>query len=276
MLATIRSKLCGNSNPSIGLIQNIRILRFKQKVPIRVESEQFILKTAANSFEVRQALELRHEIFFREMQGKELNSQIDFDALDMLCDHLLIIDKASGQVVGTYRLISSLFSKRFYSQGEFNIDAVLAEEGAKMEMGRACIRKEFRSGAVLNLLWRGIVEFMKKTDAKWIFGCASVQTTDPAEAAAIYEYLKQNDQVRTERGVQPTKKYRISFPDTVKPLAVEEAAKQIPPLFYSYLKAGAKTEGLPACDTDFSCFDFFLLLKVADFTKIFRRRYDIE
>jgi putative hemolysin len=123
----------------------------------------------------------------------------------------LIIDKKSGEIVGTYRLICSLFSKRFYSQAEFTLEQVLALPGVKLELGRACIKKEFRNGAVLTLLWRGIIEYMKLTNAKYLFGCASVQTVLPHEAAATYEYLLANQLLRHDLDVSPTKKYHVSF-----------------------------------------------------------------
>jgi putative hemolysin len=276
MLAAIRSKFRKYQYPSVRLLRKYRLSRFQQKVPIFFETEQFILKTAENPFEVRRALEMRHEIFYKELQGKELAHQLDIDALDTVCDHLLIIDKDSRQIVGTYRIVCSLFAKKFYSQAEFEMEKILAHPGVKLELGRACIKREFRTGGVLTLLWRGIVEYVKQTNAELVFGCASVQTADPLEAAAVYDFLLQRESLRLDMDIKPTKKYRVSFVHSANPYEGKSAIELTPPLLMSYLKAGAKAAGLPAYDRDFQCFDFFMLLKVEDFSKIFRRRYGLD
>jgi putative hemolysin len=243
---------------------------FKPKVQILQTSETFILKTAETPFELQQALRLRHEIFYRELQNKETDSRLDVDELDSLCDHLIIIDKQSSQVVGTYRLISSDFSDRFYSQGEFEISEVLRLPGTKLELGRACIHAEYRSGAIINLLWKGIAEYIRKTDAKYLFGCASIQTTDLMEAARLTSYLRAEGLLSDEFNVQPTSNYLVDLPAVSDP-ALDP--KSLPALIQSYVLANAKFYGPPALDKDFQCFDFFMMLKVDEMSKLFRRRY---
>lgn len=251
---------------------NFPLRKFKPKHKIFYATENFILKTADTPFELRQVLKLRHEIFYKELQNKELESNLDIDDFDLLCDHLIIIDKKSSKVVGTYRLISSQFSNKFYSQGEFTLDAFLAAPGNKLELGRACIHKDYRNGAMISLLWRGIIAYVKITNSQYLFGCASVQTMDPLLASEILEYLRANHLSSEEFHVSPTVKYTS---DITKPLVSEQVAEKIPALLHSYIKAGAKFYGLPACDRDFDCYDFFMILKIEDLSKIFRRKYGL-
>ena len=276
MLATIRAKFRRNSNPTLHALRSFGLSEFEQKIPVYVETEQFILKTAESAFEVRRALKLRHEIFYKELQNKELPSGLDVDGFDAGCDHLLIIDRHTRQLVGTYRLVCSLFSKRFYSQAEFEMDNILALPGVKLELGRACIKKDFRTGPVITLLWRGITEYMKKTDAQYLFGCASVQTTKNHEAAAAYDWLLDNDFLRNDLDVRPTRKYRASFLHNAEIHDKSAGENLVPPLLHSYLKAGAKAVGLPAYDRDFACFDFLVLLKRSEFSRIFQRKFQIH
>lgn len=246
---------------------------FKTKVHVYQTSESFILKTAENVFELRQALKLRHEIFYRELQNKESANSLDIDELDGVCDHLIIIDKKTSKVVGTYRMISSTFAGDFYSEGEFDITNVKALPGNKLELGRACIHAEYRTGAIINLLWKGIAEYIKKTDTKYLFGCASVQTTDPVQASKLLAYLRAEGLSTEELGVRPTEKYRS---DIARVEVSENAAKEIPALVQSYILAGAKFHGEPALDRDFGCYDFFMMLKVDEMSRLFRRRYKID
>lgn len=246
---------------------------FRCKVPISQSSENFLLKTAESPFEMKEVLRLRHDVFYKELQDKETENRLDIDELDAVCDHLLIIDKKTHKIVGTYRLISSTFSEVFYSQGEFNLSGVLALPGNKLELGRACIHPDFRSGAIINLLWKGIAEYIKKTDTKFLFGCASVQSTDNELAGRILGYLWNKELCSNLYGVEPTEKYRSE----AVPLPVEESTgKEIPALIQSYILAGAKFYGPPALDRDFQCFDFFMMLKVDEMSRLFRRRYRLD
>lgn len=263
-------------------LQPFRFLSPKKKFPlskcepkVRVyqSSENFILKTADSPFELRQVLKLRHDIFYKELQNKEAEDSLDIDDFDSICDHLIIIDKKTSKVVGTYRVISSTFSDKFYSACEFHIQKLLETPGNKLELGRACIHKDFRTGAIINLLWKGICEYIKKTDTKYMFGCASVQTVDTKEAASIMAYLRKNNLLSEEFRIAPTAKYQSNINEIAATESTEDA---LPALIQSYIKAGAKFQGAPALDKDFSCFDFFMLLDVDQMNKLFRRRFGLD
>jgi putative hemolysin len=245
---------------------------FKPKYVVRVETEGFILKTAETMLELRQVLELRHDIFLTELQGKVHHSKMDVDEFDQICDHLIIIDKKTFKVIGTYRVISSLYSNKFYSEGEFHLAEFMKQPGAKLELGRACIHKDFRTGATIGLLWKGIVEYIKKTDTKYLFGCASVQTMEPVVAGTILEYLKREQLSSEEYSVSPTDYYKVPLP---QPEVTGDVNELIPALVHSYVKAGAKFYGAPAYDRDFNCFDFFMVLKIEEMSKLFRRRFGV-
>jgi putative hemolysin len=246
---------------------------FQMKVPVFQSSENFILKTAETTLEMRRVLKLRHDIFYKELQNKQTDNKLDLDELDAICDHLIIKDRKTKQIVGTYRMISSTFSDRFYSEGEFDLSGVLALEGNKLELGRACIHPDYRTGAIISLLWKGIAEYMKKTNTKYLFGCASVQTVDPLQASRILGYLRSKNLSTDELGVAPTENYRSQIVNLEPDATI---SKEIPALVQSYILAGAKFHGLPALDRDFDCYDFFMMLKTDEMSKLFKRRYKIE
>ncbi len=246
---------------------------FRPKVFVHQQTENFVLKTAESPFELRQVLKLRHEVFYKELQDRVHETSLDFDEFDAICDHLIIIDKKSARIVGTYRMISSTFSNRFYSQGEFNLDGLLAQPGVKLELGRACIDAEFRTGAIINLLWKGIAEYILKTDTAYLFGCASVHTVDAVIASRLLALLRAKGLAVDELDVKPNDKFRCILP---RVQADESMEKEIPPLIQSYIMAGAKFYGEPALDVDFHCFDFFMMLKISEMSRLFRRRYKLD
>jgi putative hemolysin len=246
---------------------------FKCKVEVFQATENFILKTAESPFEMKQVLKLRHDVFYRELQNKETESKLDIDELDSVCDHLIIIDKKNHKIVGTYRMISSTFSDRFYSEGEFAIDGIKKLVGNKLELGRACIHPDYRNGAIINLLWKGIAEYIKKTNTKYLFGCASVQSTDPLVASKILAYLRSKELSSNEFGVHPNPEFDSEISEVEMESGME---KEIPALVQSYILAGAKFHGNPALDRDFQCYDFFMMLKIDEMSRLFRRRYRLD
>jgi len=76
--------------------------------------------------ERREAQRLRYSVFSQEM-GANLGKcadGLDQDEFDMYCDHLLVRDCSSGQVVGTYRILPPHRRDqlgRLYSESEFDL-----------------------------------------------------------------------------------------------------------------------------------------------------------
>ena len=248
---------------------------FVPKIRLKIEAGNYIIKTVESAEELEVVLRLRYDIFHREFRKVQVPGGIDFDEFDAICDHLVIIDQAKDRLVGTYRLISSTFSKVFYSQQEFKLEQLLKMPGNKLELGRACIDKSYRSGMAITLLWRGLAAYIREVKADYLFGCSSAKTMDPLEVASIQAYLRQNDYVSDEFGVEPMPAFKMpetpgaATPDPAK------AAELIPSLLSSYLKAGAKVCGEPALDRDFQCTDFFTVLETERLTRMFERKYQV-
>jgi len=258
-----------------------RVDKFAVKVPLQSERGQFIVKTISDPEELIQAFRLRYEVFHHEMIGKKKRTGLDIDAFDAICDHLVIKDKKTNTIVGTYRLNCSLFSKSFYSSQEFNLRRILEQKGPHIELGRACIKKEFRTGIVISLLWRGIAEYMTKVNAQLLFGCASIKTQSPRQAALLYCYFETNGYFNPKHFAPPTSDFRMPDFDLwvthyKKSLSADdttEAEGLIPALCRSYLKAGAMLGGEPAYDRDFHCIDFLTILPRENLNKSLWRKY---
>ncbi|MFI5322604.1 MAG: GNAT family N-acetyltransferase [Thermodesulfobacteriota bacterium] len=256
-----------------------KLRQFKPKVPLLIESSRFVIKTVENSFELEKALNLRYEVFYRETLNKDNFSRTDIDKFDSICDHLIIIDKKQNTVVGTYRFISSTFSDKFYSESEFAIDQVKNAEGVKLELGRACVHRDYRNGTGIALLWKGLSEYFKTIKAKYLFGCSSIGTTNIVEISLIYKYIKELYLSPENFRVFPNEKHRIKELDYylsafdkfgIKTESIEDF---IPPLLKSYLKAGSVICGEPAIDNKFKCSDFFTVLDLETLSKSFEKRY---
>jgi len=261
-----------------------RIGKFKPKIEVYSEVGPFLVKTVSTVEELKQALQLRYQIFHREMIGKGKETGVDVDEFDFLCDHLVIVEKKTQKIVGTYRLNCSEFSKEFYSSREFKLDRILSQPGTKLELGRACIHKDYRRGVVISLLWRGIAEYMSVSQAQLLFGCASIKTENPRQAALLYKYFMANGRIVKDYLVFPTKPYTMPNLDLwiqylQTPLTeaeTKEVEELLPPLCRAYLKIGAYIGGEPAWDAEFKCIDFLTILHREDLNRTLWKRYKMD
>ena len=239
---------------------------FLARVKIGLETDRYIVKTADKISEVRKALELRHETFFVRDLGKSLPGGLDVDSYDADSDHLLVIERESGSVIGNYRIRSSAFHDRFYCESEFVLrDFWDGGSHQKIEIGRACVHPDFRRGGVIQLLWRGIVEYLQAVEARYLFGCSSVSTRVPGQIEAVWDYITRNNLFSREFGADPRTPY------VFKPVVAKDFA--MPSLLGAYIKAGAKVLGNPAYDAELECADFLTILDVRELSRTRARRY---
>ncbi len=253
---------------------------YSPHIRVFIDKKNFIIKTAENAYELHKALKLRHDVFHEELLHKRKKSGIDLDRFDKRCDHLLIIDKRTNYLIGTYRLQSSLHAKKWYTATEFHMKHIHKLPGNKLELGRACVHPDYRNGVTIALLWEGIHAYMLASDTKYMFGCSSIKTTDKDEIKKIYSYLKHHDHVSDKLKVRPKGKFKIhGFVRQVKRHSRHHTIHEqsdikgkIPSLLQSYLKVGAKVCGSPARDRSFRCYDFLTLLDVTEMREQYRRK----
>lgn len=252
-----------------------RIRGYRGSVEIEYETKDFKVFTARNGAELRKALELRHDVFIEEWQGRRTFHRLDVDDYDFTADHLIIVNKASDEVVGTYRLLSSHFTENFYSASEFHLFPFLSTKTVKLEMGRACIHKDYRNGNTIDLLWKGLTQYIESTGTEVLFGCSSVKTTDAALVSRLYRTLADQDSWRDEHFIRPTAEYQMPGfkPACATALSPAERRLWLPPLLRSYLHAGALVYGTPALDRDFGCVDLLTILDWASLNSRFQSRF---
>jgi putative hemolysin len=215
-------------------------------------------RLARGAAEVEAAQRLRFEVFNLELGEGLVHSygdRLDADAFDAVCDHLLVFERASGRVVGTYRLQTGTMAGAalgYYSEREFDFAPFESRRAHIVELGRACVHAEHRSFAVLGLLWRGIAAYAAARGARYLVGCSSLTSMDEAEGAAAWRRL-QVHVVEPELASAPHAAFACS-------LAIEGPPPKIPRLLTAYLALGAKVCAPPAIDRDFGTIDFLTWL----------------
>jgi putative hemolysin len=223
---------------------------------------RYTVTLARDEEDVRAAQRLRHDVFAGEMGALLATPQpgLDIDAFDAYCDHLLVRDTATGQVVGTYRLLPperAAIAGRLYSEGEFDLTALDAIRPGLVEVGRSCVRPGHRDGAVIGLIWAGIARYMTDRGHEWLAGCCSVPLADGgALASATW------DRVRAKHLAPEDYRVRPLLPWTPDGAAAPATGAELPALLRGYLRLGAWVCGEPAHDPDFGVADLYVLLSM--------------
>jgi putative hemolysin len=229
---------------------------------VDVEAGSYGLRFARTTADLDEILRLRFRVFNLEL-NEGLDSAYatgrDEDEFDALFHHLMIVHRPSGETVGTYRMQTSAMAaaaRGFYSAGEFDFSAFPADLlTATVEIGRACVAREHRTGRVLHLLWRGLAEYLVWNNCHALFGCCSLTSQDPALGGRAYRHLQRLGCEHPLVRLPPLPGLEC---DSIA--APEAEPVHIPALFQSYLTLGARICGPPAIDRLFKTIDFLVLL----------------
>lgn len=231
---------------------------------------------AQHQDEVRAAQRLRYAVFAGEM-GAQLQTNMtghDVDVFDDYCEHLLVSDQATGQVVGTYRVLTPAQATRLggtYSDTEFDLDCLHSLRARMVELGRSCVHKDYRQGAVILALWGALGEFMVRNRLDTMIGCASIPmlhngVASGDVAASIWRQVQKNHLAPIEYRVRPHLPLPVEQLDGLLPV-------EPPALIKGYLRMGAKVLGAPAWDPDFNTADLPMMVRVVDLPARYRRNF---
>jgi putative hemolysin len=216
---------------------------------------------------VDDAQRLRHEVFTSE-PGFDLVGGIDgrdSDRFDEYCDHLLVREDHSGELVGCYRMLpppGAIAAGGLYSATEFDVGELDALRPSLVEMGRAVVREDHRNGGVVLLMWAGILAYLDRSGYDYVTGCVSVPVQGTPEETPGSHIRAVRDFVRKRHAspftVHPHRPVVLDGKglDDIEP----PARTTLPPLMRGYLRLGAEVCGEPAHDPDFGVGDFPALL----------------
>jgi len=267
---------------------------------------QFEASWADCEADVRQAQRLRHAIFAVEM-GARLAPPAgtpdghDADRFDPYCDHLLIRVRetggeqgggehgaAAGELVGTYRVLGPDAARRAgacYAETEFDLAPLAPLRAGAVELGRACVHANWRSGGVILSLWSELGHYMAERGLHTMFGCASIGMSDGGDLARrLWRQLRQSPYlVRPEYRIRPltplptgAQEEGARHAEAAERGAAEPhgaALRSMPPLIKGYLRCGARVVGPPSFDRLFNTADLPIMLQLADLPERYRKQF---
>jgi len=240
--------------------------------------KSIVVTWAQHQDEVREAQRLRYSVFAGEM-GANLSSKVpghDVDLFDDFCEHLLVRDANTQQVVGTYRVLTPAQARRVggtYTDTEFDLTRLRHIRDRMVELGRSCVHPDHRHGGVIMALWGALFDFMDRNDLDTMIGCATIPMQHQGPhgmvggghaAASIWRQVKEKHLASIDLHVRP----RLPLPID----QLDDSLNVEPPaLIKGYLRLGAKVLGPPAWDPDFNAADLPMLMRAADLPARYRK-----
>ncbi|NIL78088.1 hypothetical protein RhoFasB10_04251 [Rhodococcus sp. B10] len=237
--------------------------------PAAPATDRYSLVLSTDRYHREAAQRLRYDVFASE-PGFEIPADtngLDADRFDDFCDHLLVRDNLTDDFVGCYRMLPPDAAARaggYYSATEFDLSALDPASSRVVEMGRAVVRPEHRSGSVLGLMWSGILHYLEVTGLEWVMGCVSVpiQATPDDEPGVNVRGVR--DLLLTKHASPADRRAIPHNPVVVDGRTLDDlvppARPSVPPLLRGYLRLNATICGEPAHDPDFGVADFVALL----------------
>ena len=250
------------------------MIQTKEQVRLAVRaSTQYATRLARTEAEIRLAQSLRFEVFNLELNeglSQSYATGLDADPFDAVCDHLLVEHLPSGSIVGTYRLQTGTNAGKnlgYYSAQEFDFSPFEPMRHEIIELGRACVHKQHRNLVVLGLLWKGIADYATQRGGRYLIGCSSITSQDPAAGASAYSELCRKNLVDLPWRTQPLPAFECDLN------AVTEEKTEIPKLLRAYMTVGAKICGPPALDRHFQTIDFLTFIDLETLSPATRARF---
>jgi len=244
------------------------------------------IRMAKNADDLEAAQRLRYRVFFEGMGAVPdpdvAAAKRDFDRFDDYCDHLLVIDRTkeiAGEeaVVGTYRLLRRSIARQhegFYSADEFDLSRLDSYPGEIVELGRSCVDPDYRGKAVMQLLWRGIAEYITNHKISLMFGCASFPGTDPKTMASALSYLHHHHGAPKEWSPKALSNRFVDLKLLKKKqIDTRQALREMPPLIKGYLRVGGVIGSGGVIDDQFNTLDVCLLVETGNVTGRYQRHY---
>ncbi len=210
---------------------------------------------------------------FRVARGLAFAPGRDGDRFDALSRHILVEDRASGELVATFRILPTApgaavgngYAAQFYDLSAFSRCA-----RAKAEIGRFCLHPDRHDPDILRLAWAALARVVDTLGIDMLFGCSTFPGADPKRHSVALASLASAHIGPEERRPRPKALEIVAFigapgrhgaAGCAMPKAGAMAA--LPSLLRSYLALGGWVSDHAVIDRDLDTLHVFTALDIA-------------
>jgi putative hemolysin len=227
---------------------------------IQLTKGRYRARRAVGPDDLERAQRLRGRAFL----GRDV---IDADDYDAHCDHVLVEDIRSRDIVCCFRLLPLDGGDqigRCYSAQYYELSALESFPGRIVEMGRFCIEPGLSDPDVLRVAWGAMAAYVDANGVELLVGCASFAGTDAGAYHDAFAMLK-------ARHLAPRRWLpRVKAPNVVRfaqrlrrqPDA-RRAMLRMPPLLRTYLMMGGWVSDHAVVDSQMNTLHVFTGVEIA-------------
>ena len=237
-----------------------------------MRSEALRVCWAGGREDIERVQRFRFKIFTEEYipHFPQAHLGLDEDVFDHVCDHILIIENTTNQIVGSYRLIPPKAAQKvgsMYCDLLFDLQPLQSIRHNIVEMDRSCIDKRYRNGSTILYMWKMIFQYMKLHGYEYIIGCSSLSIQDGGHAAvALHQRLRALNHFSSQYAIKAKTPIDLN-------MSTATGLVSIPPILKGYLNVGAKVCSEPAFDQLFNTADYLTIMKLSDMKSNYVKRF---
>jgi putative hemolysin len=227
---------------------------------IAFNTTRYLARVAKHAADIAACQALRYRCFYGGV-GR------DMDRFDALCDHVMIHDTQTDQLVCTFRMMRLKNGHDIdlsYASQSYDLKGLRKFTGSILEIGRFCTDPSVTDPDVLRVAWAALTQIVDAEGIQMLFGCASFAGTDPAEYAAGFAVLSQRHLGPAHLRPQKRAEQTICLSDFTSTANAKEGVAQLPPLLKTYLGMGGWVSDHAVIDRDLSTMHVFTGLFIAD------------
>jgi len=235
---------------------------------------RYRVRLAADGDDVRQAQALRHEAFIAGTGAAQREDTLDADRFDAICDHLLIEDTDTEDLVCCFRLLpleSGAEIDGTYSAQFYDLEALRAFPGRLVEMGRFCVHPAHRNGDVLRIAWSALTRYVDARDIELLIGCSSFQGVDAETYSDSFALLREKHLAPPRWLPRPKAAELFDFARSLRAPDPMQAMRLMPPLLRGYLSMGGWVSDHAVIDRDMNTLHVFTGVEIASVPEPLRR-----
>ncbi len=225
-------------------------------------------RMAADAADLQAAQRLRWLAFRGKRGACDDGTATDADDYDAASRHVLIEDRRSGQLLGTFRFLhlhSGAEIDRSYSARHYDLDRLRDFPGPMVEMGRFCIHPEHPDPDILRLAWGVMTRHVDDHGVRLLFGCSSFAGTDTQGYADAFAMLRARH-LAPRRWLPRVKAPKVfRFAQALRRFTPDprRAQAELPPLLRTYLIMGGWVSDHAVVDEQMDTLHVFTGLEIA-------------
>lgn len=234
---------------------------------LALKKGRYRARFAQSKTDVLAAQQLRTLAFLGNESQDTGDHQLDSDDFDDLCDHVLVEDQRSGDLVCCFRILplrDGADIANSYSAQYYELSALQSFDGPMVEMGRFCIDPNVKDPDILRVAWGAMTAYVDRENVEMLFGCSSFHGTDANHYLDAFAMLKDRHiapkrwlpKVKAPRVFRFAQKLRRNTPDA------KLAMLRMPPLLRTYLLMGGWVSDHAVVDAKMNTLHVFTGLEI--------------